>query len=114
MHIKVEGSKHCARDFYLVTLIDYELKEAYVQKFCGNQLRSRKYLVKIAELYPAVNNISFSNYSENLGSISVNNDTSVEAMDDTGSEIPSLRRSERNSRPPDFLATDEIQRIPTT
>ena len=54
VHFKGDGSKHKARDFYLVTEINYAKAEMYIQKFCGNQLRSKRYLVKLTDIYPAL------------------------------------------------------------
>ena len=52
VHIKSEGDNHNIRNFYLVVDIDKEF--VTIQKFVGNQLRSKKYLVKCDEIFPAV------------------------------------------------------------
>ena len=49
LHIKSEGDKHNTRNFYLVADIDKEF--VTIQKFVGNQLRSKKYLVKCDEIF---------------------------------------------------------------
>ena len=64
VHIKNEGTKHHAREFYFVISINYDRKEAVVQKFCGSQLRGRKYPVKLVELYPAATNFVSSRCEE--------------------------------------------------
>ena len=51
VYIKSNGSKHLARELYLVTSVDYKFSEAYVQKLVGNQFREKKYLVKFSEIY---------------------------------------------------------------
>ena len=51
VYIKSDGSKHLARELYLVTSVDYKSSEAYVQKLVGNQFREKKYLVKFSEIY---------------------------------------------------------------
>ena len=53
VHIKAEGDKHTSRDFYLVVNINTDEGGAVLQKFVGNQLRSKKYLVKLTEIYQA-------------------------------------------------------------
>ena len=115
VHLKHEGSKHHAREFYLVTSVDFERKEAFVQKFCNTQLRSRKYRVKLAELYPAATNFVSSNHSDSSGDIDIINDSSLEPRDITLNEgSPQLRRSARIRNTPDYLATSDIQRIPSS
>ena len=54
--VKHEGTKHRARDFYLVVSVNYDLNEANVQKFCGNQPRAKCYKVKLSEIYLASSN----------------------------------------------------------
>ena len=100
VHVKHEGTKHRAREFYLVTSVDHERKEAFIQKFCGSQLRGRRYLVKLAELYPAAANCNFCSSSSNSDKIDIRNDISE----------PQLRRSNRIRNQPDYIATNEIQR----
>ena len=111
VHIKNEGTKHHAREFYFVISVNYDRKEAVVQKFCGSQLRGRKYPVKLIELYPAATNFISSNGSNNLGEIDVKNDNSSDLHSDISQEIPSLHRSDRNRKPPDYLETNEIEWI---
>ena len=53
MHVKADLSKHNARDLYLVTSVDYDQKQAEIQKFCGNQLKAKRYLVNMDEIYLA-------------------------------------------------------------
>ena len=45
VHVKSEGSKPRARDFYLVTSVDYESSMAFLQKLIGTQFRNKKYQV---------------------------------------------------------------------
>ena len=58
VHIKNEGSKHQAREFYLVVDVDNQVKVASLQKFCGNQLRRKRHAVKLNELNKAPCSIS--------------------------------------------------------
>ena len=79
---------------------------AFIQKFCGNTLRERQYQVKLNEIYPAAANyISSKEYT-----IEEHNDDGVE-LHNHGADQGSLRRSVRERRQPDWLATDEIQRV---
>ena len=50
VYIKSERDKHRARDRYLVTKVDND--SVTVQKFVKSQLRSQKYQLKLAEVYP--------------------------------------------------------------
>ena len=43
VHIKSDGSKHLARDFYLVMAVDYDKQEADIQKLSESQLRPKRY-----------------------------------------------------------------------
>ena len=112
VHVKNEGSKHQARDFYLVTEINHGENEVYLQKFCGNQLRSRRYRMKLTEIYPAAANFRTANVEDRTNGITVNNEMSENENEEDQEEIQELRRSTRNRCSPDFLATEEIQRIP--
>ena len=49
VHIKSEVDKHNIKNFSLVVDIDEEF--VTIQKFVGNQLRSKKYLVKCDEIF---------------------------------------------------------------
>ena len=51
VHIKSDGSKHGARDFYLVTSVNHDSSEAHIQKLYGNQFRGKKYVLKYSEIY---------------------------------------------------------------
>ena len=115
VHIKSEGSKHKAREFYLVTDVHYDKSEALIQKFCGSKLQSKRYLVKLPDVYPIS---SFSPITRE-NEIEKEEDDDVELMelseqvgvvDETMNENI-LRRSDRNRKSPDWLATPEIQRV---
>ena len=117
IHVKDDGTKHKARDFYLVTNVDHENSEAQIQKFAGSRL-GKKYVVKFNEVYLA--SVPSSNMNQNR-----NKDSNYDDDDDDGvsllneteeplDEIPEqeLRKSTRNRKTPEWLATKEIQRIP--
>ena len=53
VHIKADGTKHQARDFYLVVSLNADKRSAMLQKFCGNQLRSKQYELLLTEVYRA-------------------------------------------------------------
>ena len=70
MHVKADLSKHNARDFYLVTSVDYDQKQVEIQKFCGNQLKAKRYLVNMDEIYlasPQVSQDRVSPENEHIG-----------------------------------------------
>ena len=51
--LKDDGSKRKARDFYLLTDVNYETHLRFTSKrFCGDQLQSKKYVVKLADINP--------------------------------------------------------------
>ena len=111
VHVKSEGSKHKARDYYLITSIDNENSMAQIQKFVGSTLREKPYHIKLTEIYPAATNY-----------VSSNNQAVEEHVDEgEGIELyapaaaeqdqqGSIRRSECQRRQPQWLATKEIQR----
>ena len=112
VHVKSEGSKHKVRDFYLITEIDEEQSIAYIQKFCGNTLREKQYRVKLTEIYPAAANYAAGNDADNEY---VEEDEGIQlytndAMAEETREA-NTRRSGRRRLQPDWLATEEIQRI---
>ena len=117
VHVKSEGTKHKARDFYLVSSVNYETNEVWIQKFCGNQLRNKKYLVRLEEIYLASANFISSNKSneEEDDDIPLNNEIYDEPDDLTHNEViypeDLPRRSDRNRHQPDWLATSDIQRV---
>ena len=98
VHIKNEGTKHHAREFYFVISINYDRKEVVVQKFCGSQLRGRKYPVKLVELYPAATNFVSSKGNSNLDETDVKNDNFSDLYSDISLEIPSFHRIEIANR----------------
>ena len=109
--------------FYLVTEINYEKAEVHIQKFCGNQLRSKKYLVKLTDIYPALSSTLPSSFdkeeidddiplfksNEENSEINLENQSSSESSNESSLQEP-LRRSARIRRPPDWLATSEMER----
>ena len=96
VHIKSEGDKHNIRNFYLVTDINKEF--IAIQKFVGNQLRSKRYLVKSDEIFPAAK-IMFRKESQLLSE-----DSNFEEQFEP--EVQPLRRSTRNRKPPSWLNND--------
>ena len=118
VHVKSDGTKHKAREFYLVTAVDHDSGEAEIQKFCGNQLRAKKYTVKIEEVYLAAGNFMTSNTrgldQKNDSEISIYNEVPVNTDDSDDRENRNqiqLRKSTRNREKPDWLATSEISRL---
>ena len=109
VHIKKDGSKHRVRDYYLVVEVDIPM--ATIQKFCGNQLRSKKYLVKFNEIYEAPCSFSpehtASNDSEDEDDLEIRPDFSTNS---SSRDTPPVRSSTRVKKKPDYLATNEIQR----
>ena len=59
VHVKIDGTKHKVRDFYLVMSIDKVKSLIGIQKFCGNKLLRKQYLVKPEEIYLAATNYGF-------------------------------------------------------
>ena len=49
VHVKSDGSKHKAREFYLIMSIDIDQSMAYIQTFCGSTLRKKQYKVKLKQ-----------------------------------------------------------------
>ena len=111
VHVKNEGTKHTARSFYLVTSVNYETGEAYIQKYCGDQLRAKRYLVKLEEIYSASTNFIpvHDRSSNNKEDIPLNSDVSI-GSEENDLGTTELRRSSRERRAPDWLSTPEIQR----
>ena len=98
--MKSEGSKHEAREFYLISAIDHDQSIASIQKF-----RSE---VNLNEIYPAATNYISS--KENTTDEQIENDEGIE-LHSHGADQGNLRRSGRERRQPDWLATKEIQRV---
>ena len=110
VHIKMEGSKHKVRDFYLVMNVDHDLALANLQKFNGNQLRSKVYKVKLSEIYLVP--CSWKK-EDSLKLREFDNDSSedeIQMVEDSSNNISNnpVRRSTRSRKPPDRLATEEI------
>ena len=130
VHVKNDGTKHKARDFYLVMSINYQTKIATIQKFVGSTLRTKQYQVKFTEIYLAsvkhassvVNNDY--DYDDNESDDGINlknpsvgdeqfppaeNEELLPARNELLAPVEP-RRSGRNRRKPDFLQTPEIER----
>ena len=91
--------------------VNYDTAIAYVQKFCGNQLRSKRYSVKLTEIYLVPTSEKARDperYDENEDSDSECEITDQQVISDN-SNLP-LRRSKRSRKAPDWLATPEIER----
>ena len=125
VHVKGEGSKHHARDFYLVTSVHYPDMEAEIQKFCGNEIRKKKYRVSFSQLFPAGTNFVVSNgQSDDTDGADVTNGVNNEShlnqsplredevTNDANKASTIQRRSKRNRHRPDYLSTDEIRSLP--
>ena len=130
VHVKEEGTKHVARDFYLVVDVDYGSSTAVIQKFCGNKLQCKRYSLNLSKIYPAASDLirSTSVVKRNVGNRDDyddvddgENDISIfdpEGNSPTVSEddldeplTTSLRRTNRIRKRPDWLATSEIERV---
>ena len=130
VHVKEEGTKHIARDFYLVVDVDYGSSTAVIQKFCGNKLQCKRYSLNLSKIYPAASDLirSTSVVKRNVGNRDDyddvddgENDISIfdpEGNSPTVSEddldeplTTSLRRTNRIQKRPDWLATSEIERV---
>ena len=98
VHIKSEGDKHNIRNFSLV--VDIDEKFVTIQKCVGNQLRSKKYLVKCDEIFPAVET-KFRTQNE----LSPDEDTKLE--EESEPKIQLLRRSRRNRKLSSWLNGNE-------
>lgn len=109
VHIKSDGTKHCARDFYLVTSLNYGTKEVLLQKFHGNQLRSKQYKVKLSDIYLAPisttkdRNDIHSDVSDDDFDISWENgdDDDIDVTEEALHSDAPIRRSLRIRKPPD-------------
>ena len=116
VHIKIEGSRHVVRDRYILTSIDQGKQEAMVQKFGQNQFRSKKYKVKLQDIYhstvPVKNQIrdNNSNSDDDMELLRAHNPETVHDPTPVILDIP-LRRSERITRKPEYLSTSTIDRI---
>ena len=117
VHIKSEGSKHKAREFYLVTDVNYDKSEALIQKFCGSKLQSKRYLVKLPDVYliSSFSPITRENEiekeeDEDVELMELSEQGEVGVVNETMNQNI-LRRSDRNQKSPDWLATPEIQRV---
>ena len=123
VHIKNDGSKHYAREFYLVVDVEKQSKIAHLQKFCGNQLRRKRYSVKLNELYKAPCSITSTSHSGEQETDSEEEEQTGDehcmgsslaaetgSGESTSAEVTG-RASSRIRRKPEYLATSEIQRI---
>ena len=50
----------------MITEVNYETGEVHIQKFCGDSLQSKKYLVKLTEIYPSSTSMRPSGLTENI------------------------------------------------
>ena len=97
----------------MVSSIDYNRSEAQVQKLVGGRLNSKRYLVKLSEIYPAsVPTIvsSKKDVEEDEGVALYKLPDNADDDNDMGSNddhVPS-RRSCRDRKHPEWLVTDEI------
>ena len=115
-HVKTDLSKHHARDFYLVTSVNYEKNPAKIQKSCVSQLRSKEYIVKLDEIYLASPHLIpekeiTNEKDEGIVTQKIDEDVSV-AIEPTTQDLttPPTQSSTRPRKPPDWLATEEIER----
>ena len=113
VHIKNDGSKHLARDAYLVTSVNYDKQEAEIQKFLGSHLRNIKYKVHFSEIYlasPRVIREEKKDDNESDDGIALRKP--IEGNENQpDEEFQSLRRSERIRNQPNWLSTGEIERV---
>ena len=112
MHIKSEGSKHNVREFYLVVALNSTTKKVTLQKFCGSQLRTKKYELLLSEIYKAPCSITPQSTTNNHESDEESDSSNGEdpAEDTPSNSVATPRSSSRIRRKPDFLSTTEIQR----
>ena len=116
VHVKSDLSKHHARHFYLVASVDYKTKSAKIQKFCCDQLRQKYYVVNLDEIYMASPHVTSPKpISNNDEGISLHRDKKehngmiLPPIDSVLPEQPT-RSSTRVRNPPNWLATEEIER----
>ena len=90
--------------------IDLPRKMEGVKKFCGNQLRSKRYEVRFNELYKAPCSFSPSSLAES--NIAEDSDDDMiyddHVADGQNNEQDTQRYPSRLRRKPDYLATAEI------
>ena len=97
----------------MVLSIDYDRSEAQVQKLVGGRLNSKRYAVKLSEIYPAsvpaiVSSQKHVDEDEGIALYkSLDNAGDDDNMDSNDDHVP-LRRSSRERRHPEWLVTDEI------
>ena len=115
VHVKNDLSKHRARDFYLVTSVNDDDLTAEIQKFSGNILKSKKYVVKFNELYLASPHVSRDQILEDDDECGIPlckfEQFEQPPPDPVVSPTRTIRTSSRTRNHPEWLATDEIQRI---
>ena len=91
--------------------VDYERKNAEIQKFYGNQLRTKKYLVNLSEIYlasPRIMRHDQLNRNGDDDGIPLHIEASEEENEPSVQDDIPLRRSNRKRTTPDWLATEEI------
>ena len=97
----------------------HESGEATIQKFHGNRIQSKKWSVKLDEIYPAATSVRPQRLEEGEVDTDLQEETDIPLLktNDIGSnesstsDVPELRRSSRIRNRPQWLATDEIQRV---
>ena len=118
VHVKNDLSKHHARDFYLVTSVNYEEKNAEIQKFCGNQLKQKRYVVNLDEIYlasPHVHSDKIPNEEDEgitlYRDAEETKDNDIQTVSpSTDSSVQPVRSSSRIRKTSDWLATEELER----
>ena len=107
----------------MVVDVEKQSKVAHLQKFCGNQLRRKRYSVKLNELYKAPCSITSTSHSGEQETDSEEEEQTGDehcmgsslaaetgSGESTSAEVTG-RASSRIRRKPEYLATSEIQRI---
>ena len=98
VYIKSEGDKQNIRNFCLVVDVDKEFTT--IQKFGGNHLRSKKYLVKCDEIFPAVET-KFREENQ------LSSDEGTDLEEESEQKICSLWRTTTNRKPTSWLNSNE-------
>lgn len=113
VHVKGEGTKHTVMDFYLIVDMCHESGEATVQKFHVNRIQSKKWLVKLDEIYPAVTSVRPQRIEEEDVDTDLQEETDIPLLktndfhsnESSTSDDSELRRSSRLCNCPQWLAT---------
>ena len=104
--------------YYFVISLNFANSEAIIQKLGENHLRTKRYTVKFQDMYlasphPTYNNIN--NDSDNDGCDDIDLFRGIPIIHNANHDAnvsfdPAVRRSQRVTRPPEWLSTDEIER----